>query len=500
MPLPAPLTFVSRVRAVAVGVLISTFLSGSLAGSFAGSFGGSFAGSPGVAWAAVVEDNAAVGKIALLNRKAIEEYQNLDFDQAQKLLHDALDLAGKSGLNQHPIRARTYVTLGIVTLGGLKQRDAAIKLFRKALQIQPEIKLSRGLANPEIEAAFEEAISGLASEPREDLPPEKLLVHEPTQAAGQGQSIAIAATPDKDLAPGTLILGFRPQGAPAFVEVPMDRQAGGGFVGDIPATATAGDTVSYYIEARAADGKPLASRGSAASPFVVTLSRAAPLPPPMVVAPPVEPPVEPPRPADEKKFFVALAVGSGYGWIASGASGEETRAPINQGTGAWARLGQLAPQIGYFVTPNFMIGVQGRFQLVTGAKDYQLGSPPPAKVCGGDGVCSSATGALAGLLKASWFFGESKSALRPYASLSVGGGAIRHVTTFNALDHCGTGTNATEACVDTVAEGPFLFGAGFGVDYRLSETVAFVAALEGLAGVPNFAINADLNLGVAFQF
>ena len=78
--------------------------------------------------------------------------------------------------------------------------------------------------------------------------------------------------------------------------------------------------------------------------------------------------------------------------------------------------------------------------------------------------------------------------------------AIRHVTTFNAFDHCGTGTNANEACVDTVVEGPFLFGAGFGVDYRLSETVALVVALEGLAGAPNFTVNVDLNLGVAFQF
>jgi hypothetical protein len=472
----APLTFVQRIRAVVVIVLVASFLASSV----------------GVARAAV-EDSAAVGKITLLNRKAIEEYQNLDFDKAQKLLQDALDLADRSGLTQHPVRARTYVTLGIVTLGGLKQRDAAIKLFRKALQIQPEIKLSRGLANPEIESAFEEAIAGLATEPREDLPPEKLLLHEPTQSAGQGQTVAISASPDKSLALTTLVLGYRPQGAAAFTEVPMDRQAGGGFVGDIPASATSGETVSYYIEARGAEGKPLVNRGSAANPFVITLAPAA---PPVVATPPVETPAAPPR--VEKKFLLALMAGSGYGWIGSGSSGEETRQPINQGTAAWARVAHVAPQVGYFVNPNLMLGVQGRLQVVTGANEYHLPGNQPAGGCGADHVCSSATGAFAALAQAAWFFRDADSALRPFASLSVGGGLIRHVKTFDALEFCGS--TGHQACVDTVAEGPFLFGAGVGFDYRLTETIGLVAALEGLAGAPNFAVNGDLNLGAAFQF
>ena len=36
--------------------------------------------------AATAEENAAVGKIALLNREAIEEYRKLNFDEAQRLL------------------------------------------------------------------------------------------------------------------------------------------------------------------------------------------------------------------------------------------------------------------------------------------------------------------------------------------------------------------------------------------------------------------------------
>src|SRR5215471_6816975 len=67
--------------------------------------------------------SATVGKITVLNRKAVDAYQHLEFETAMRLLNEALDRAERAGLNQHPIRARTYVTLGIVTLGGFKQRE-----------------------------------------------------------------------------------------------------------------------------------------------------------------------------------------------------------------------------------------------------------------------------------------------------------------------------------------------------------------------------------------
>ena len=93
-----------------------------------------------------------------------------------------------------------------------------------------------------------------------------------------------------------------------------------------------------------------------------------------MVEPPVEPPVAPPRPAAEKKFFIALAGGHRFR-MGSQRLGRERRRARRSVRGAehWARVAHLAPQIGYFVTPNLMIGVQGRFQLVTGAKDYHLG-------------------------------------------------------------------------------------------------------------------------------
>jgi len=82
---------------------------------------------------AEAEDSAAVEKVTKLNKKAVDEYQNLNFEEARKLLKSAIEICGQSGLENHPVTARTYVHLGIVVFAGFKQRDEAIKYFRKAL-------------------------------------------------------------------------------------------------------------------------------------------------------------------------------------------------------------------------------------------------------------------------------------------------------------------------------------------------------------------------------
>src|SRR5215471_16133520 len=98
-----------------------------------------------------------VAKVTQLNRDAISAYQAKKYEDARKLLKEALDLAGASGLDQHPIKARTHIHMGIVIISGFKQRDVGIKQFRKALEIQPDITLTKGLVTPDLQAAFDEA-------------------------------------------------------------------------------------------------------------------------------------------------------------------------------------------------------------------------------------------------------------------------------------------------------------------------------------------------------
>src|SRR3982751_6156919 len=104
---------------------------------------------------AAADDQAAVNKVTGLNKRAIDAYNKQDYDTARALLKEALELCASAGLDKHAIRARTHIHFGIV---GFKQREVGLKQFRKALDVQPDIKLTKTLATPELQDAFEEAV------------------------------------------------------------------------------------------------------------------------------------------------------------------------------------------------------------------------------------------------------------------------------------------------------------------------------------------------------
>lgn len=114
--------------------------------------------APNAAWAAGKVDQAAVDKVTALNKKALDAYSKENYDDARALLKEALELCANAGLDQHPITARTHIHFGAVAIVGFKQREVGIKQFRKALEIQPDIKLTKSIATPELQDAFEEAV------------------------------------------------------------------------------------------------------------------------------------------------------------------------------------------------------------------------------------------------------------------------------------------------------------------------------------------------------
>src|SRR3982750_2106500 len=132
-----PLSFLFVLGAVVVGVQMAT---------------------AAVVSAAPAGDPAAVAKVTNLNKKALEAYNQQDYDTARDLLKQALETCSSAGLDQHPITARTHVHFGVVAIVGFKQREVGLKQFRKALEIEPDIKLTKSLVTPELQDAFEEAV------------------------------------------------------------------------------------------------------------------------------------------------------------------------------------------------------------------------------------------------------------------------------------------------------------------------------------------------------
>jgi hypothetical protein len=113
---------------------------------------------PAFAAAAPKGDQATVDKVTNLNKKALDAYGRQDYDTARAVLKEALELCANAGLDQHPITARTHIHFGVVAIVGFKQREVGIKQFRKALEIQPDIKLTKSLVTPDLQDAFEEAV------------------------------------------------------------------------------------------------------------------------------------------------------------------------------------------------------------------------------------------------------------------------------------------------------------------------------------------------------
>jgi tetratricopeptide (TPR) repeat protein len=459
------------------------------------------------------QSDEAIDKVTKMNKKAVEEYENLNFEEARKILKEALDYCSQNGLDKHPIKARTHIHLGVVILAGFKQREVAIKQFRKALELQPDIKLTKSLANPEIQEAFDEAAAGAGSPEKAEAGDKgekaekggkaekgekaaaggnEALAHDPVSEGTQGSAITITARLDAAVASKKVVLAYRPDGASDFLGRVMKEVSPGTYSAEIPASATTGNRVAYYIEAQGADENALAAKGTADDPLVIALKGAG--------APEVRKSGKGEEGDDDEegpKWFLGLGVGSGFGWTTGNA--EFDNATATQAGFKPATLGHLSPEVGYFLRDNLLLSVQLRLQLVTGLPDFRLtDTPENHNQCGGDLKCSPATNAVSAFAKLTYLFGEES--FHPYLSLAVGGGQIRHVANFPDVKSCGPNANSTDACSSSVVAGPIFVGPGVGFMFNASDNFAFTLGVNTQLGFPKFTFNLDLNAGVAVEF
>lgn len=441
------------------------------------------------------DEAAAIDKIVKINKRAVDEYQNLNFEKARKLLDEALAACTRSGLDSHPVTARTHVHMGVVLFAGLKDKDGAIAEFKKAAQIQSDLKLDTALATPEIQEVFDQAVAGggggaASGGGATAAPAEDAITHEPITRALQGKSIAINATLDSSVKAKKMVLLFSADGSDDFGKREMKEQSPGNWMGEIPSSATEGAKVSYYIEAVGDDDQVLARKGSATEPLVVSLRG----PGGAALVPPKRKPNEPPpeEPASTgPTWFFALGLGSGFGWTTG--TGEVNGADrVNPPGFAWSRLGQVVPEVGYFVNPNLIVSLQLRLQLVTGATEYHSMNPGECP----NMVCNPASYAASGFARAAWLFDSGE--LHPFVGGMLGAGTIRHITSFPSEPHCGADMHSE--CVDTVASGPIFIGGTGGILYNLTPSVALKAEANALLGFTKFTFNIDLNVGLAVEY
>src|SRR6266700_2755820 len=280
---------------------------------------------PGVAHA---QNAPAVDRLIQMNKKALEDYETLEWDTAKRTLLQALVVAKKSNLEAHLMMARTYVHLGAVYIVGFKDKQKGLQSFQRALEIDPTIRISKAMSTAELEDVFSQAAQAAAGgapptpppsraeppppEPEAEPPPppsggrrRRAPIMEaeppppPPRAAESEDSgepdlparVNVLECPTKDETPperavlircamapnlpvSKLFLMYLEPGAEDFSSVPMEKTPKGWYAAKIPKKAVTGMSLRFYVEGRNDKGKVIVSNGSGPSPNLMLIREA----------------------------------------------------------------------------------------------------------------------------------------------------------------------------------------------------------------------------------
>ncbi len=501
------------------------------------------------------QDQAVIDKLVQMNKKALDDYDTLDFDSAKKRLLDALMTGKKAGLDNHPVLARTYIHLGAVYITGFKDRQKGLQSFGRALDIDPGIQLSKGIDSPEVTAAFQEAQrthagGGGAAASSDDSGKKKRRVAEsdsgpaaPSAAApkrrpassdddeGNEPDLPVhinaldCPTPDEaiidkplllrcavasNLPVASVVLLYRAPGKDGYVEEVMTKSPKGWLQAKIPKKAVSGKSIQFYFEGRNASGKPVVANGGADAPNIVLLVEEGSQ---EEASAPAGGDEENPLADDEGPYRPRLHLGhrdteregldTRYGkrkwWIG-----------IGIGTGYGYAKGKGFEAVNKSPPSDPFHSLQSEFQ--PGLAWAGLGHLAPEvgyafnpdialslegrlQYTGQPSKYSSfaARGAISVLAKL--LFYTKQNQLRFFGSLIAGGGEG-----FRFVAYPDQGQpNAYTDFKDTILGGPIVAGVGGGVYYELTKAVSAVGEIHGLAGFPTFSVVMDFNAALQFN-
>jgi hypothetical protein len=120
---------------------------------------------------AVAQDQATVDRLVQMNKRALDDYDTLEWDSAKRTLLEALVLGKKSGLENHPILARTYLHLGAVYITGFKDKLRGQQSFVRALEIDPTITIQKSMMSADLNDQFSAAQKLAKPKPVTAAPP-----------------------------------------------------------------------------------------------------------------------------------------------------------------------------------------------------------------------------------------------------------------------------------------------------------------------------------------
>jgi uncharacterized membrane protein YgcG len=459
--------------------------------------------------------------------QAMENYDLLEYEEARKILNQALTIAKKAKIESDPITAKVHLRLGIVYFAGLQDPESAKLSFLNAAEIDKSIALDKAYATPEMQKLLAEAKAEAGGsgdtgggdtgggdtgggdtgggDPGGDpaLAIDCAAVtgvqHTIIEEATRGKPLAMTAAVGADVQPAKVAIMYRPRGATDFTEAKMALSGECVFGGAIPNDALSGDVVHYYIAAFNQAGKLIASKGSAGSPNIIEVTGR--------VAAGGGGGDDDDNPlgggggggggggdssggddrggggggkAKRNTVFIALVAGSGGGLVSG-----ETEQQGNAVKCCFApQLVHVMPEIGFYLSPQTALSVAGR-----------IGFPIGANIMG------HATAAPGGMVRITHWFAPTGGGLHVVGGL--GGGIMRDTIKLEGV--------ADETMdTDIVAIGPAWIDVGAGYTAQLGGGLALLAQLNAIVGIPvvsevgssklNFGVHIDANLGIVLGF
>jgi len=459
-------------------------------------------------------------QVKILNRQAMEYFDDLNYAMAEKALLEALAIVERSNLGNGPAGLATNGNLAVLYSVGFNKPDKAVFHFKKALAVKPDLKLSKQRSAPETEANLARAkaeMGGAAAAPPAGSGVGQAAAPGDFQcpSGGEvqaGEEITLKCQTASGLQPAIVMLYYKLSAAPDFEVSRMTKEGVSDgnttWVTKIPSPRTQGSSLLFYFEANDPSGATLARSGSEESPSVMSVIGGQAV---AAVGPPPVDQGEEEEEGDEEEeeeyeidddnplaalererwrehqgskgtWWFGMGVGSGLGYATGGkteAFGNRYGVGFNAGV-APASLGHLVPEIGYFVGRKTALALTGRDQGIFGGPD------------------GTATGAHTLMLRM-LFFTEDEGKIRWYFAMAAGGGEVfRLQVTADVRDINGNPTGQTVK--DTVRGGPFVAGIGGGMFYKLSRRWRWTVDVQALLGFGNISAVLDLTTGVRWLY
>lgn len=502
---------------------------------------------------AVAEDEAAIEKMVQLNKRAMDDLDTADFAAAKKSLLEAEKVGKRSGLDSHPVMARTYVHLGALSILGYKDSAKGQQYFGQALEIQPDIKLDKNLNMPAVREVFAAAqaqkgggpgggaASGGAAEggardsgesssgaaaagdgrPRPargkrgkswlsdervdpDLPRQIVALDCPfPDETPPGRKVTLRCVAAPNLGVAKVVLYYKGYEMENYEELGMEKTPKGWWKATIPKNRVDGTSLQFYFEGSNAGGTPVVSNGRAESPNVMLLVEKR--------ADVVQGKIgeeEDENPLEEKSRFTPKLLLGKY---------DRSRLGVDP------RYGNRRFWIGFGLGSGAAFLMNGKVEA--GVRGYDMMQPnvDPISGFGWDGLGHLAPEigmqfnpdwAVALQGRHQWI--PQDRVVAKYTASGAHAAILRviHYTKqqrfrfyFAGAGGFGEGIRAQFYTVssmpkfkDTVLVGPYLVGGSAGMIFEIAQRLSWVAEVNALVGFPNRGINFDVNTGLQVNF